>query len=147
MKTSLAATGSWPGHPPRTIKACLRIRLPLRSNLPVRAIVDTGAQATVGNVALQLALRKRLKRDAMGPDRIQGATGEWQEGVGTRSTQIRLGDLTVRDAHVTFADLRIFENWEMNDEPALLIGMDLIGLVDQLVIDYRRRELHIKPRD
>jgi predicted aspartyl protease len=116
------------------------------SNLPVLAIIDTGAQATVGNLALQTALRKRLKRDVTGPDRIQGATGEWQEGVGTRSTQIRLGDLTVRDAHVTFADLRIFENWEMNDEPALLIGMDLIGLVDQLVIDYRRREVHIKPR-
>jgi predicted aspartyl protease len=117
------------------------------NNLSVRAIIDTGAQATVGNIALQRALRKRLKRDVVGPDRIQGATGEWQEGVGTRSTEIRLGDLIVRDAHVTFADLRIFENWEMNDEPALMIGMDLIGLVDQLVIDYRRRELHIKPRD
>jgi predicted aspartyl protease len=116
------------------------------ANLPVRAIIDTGAQATVGNLALQAALRKRLKRDVVGPDRIQGATGDWQDGVGTRSAEIRLGDLAVRDAYVTFADLRIFHSWEMDDEPALLIGMDLIGLVDQLVIDYRRRELHIKPR-
>jgi hypothetical protein len=29
-------------------------------------------------------------------------------------------------------------------EPALLIGMDILGLVDTLVIDYKRRELMIK---
>lgn len=35
---------------------------------------------------------------------------------------------------------------EVGDEPALLIGMDIIGLIDQLVIDYRRRELQIRTR-
>jgi hypothetical protein len=34
----------------------------------------------------------------------------------------------------------------MNDMPALLLGMDIIGLLDSLVIDYRRRELHMRPR-
>jgi hypothetical protein len=34
----------------------------------------------------------------------------------------------------------------MTDAPALLIGMDIIGLLDSLVIDYRRRELHMLPR-
>jgi predicted aspartyl protease len=118
----------------------------LVGNLPVRAIIDTGAQATVGNLALQAALRKRFRNSLVGPDRIQGATGDWQEGVGNNIAPIRLGDLTVRDAHVTFADLRIFESWGMNDAPTLMIGMDLIGLLDTLVIDYRRRELHLKPR-
>ncbi len=115
-------------------------------NVPVLAIIDTGAQATVGNLALQAAMRRRLKEGIEGPDRIQGATGDWQDGVGSSLAPIRLGDLTVRDAHVTFADLRIFDSWDMNDQPVLLIGMDLIGLLDQLVIDYRRRELQIKPR-
>jgi hypothetical protein len=34
----------------------------------------------------------------------------------------------------------------MGKEPGLLIGMDIIGLMDTVVIDYRRRELHIRPR-
>jgi hypothetical protein len=34
----------------------------------------------------------------------------------------------------------------MTDTPALLLGMDIIGLLDSLVIDYRRRELHMRPR-
>jgi hypothetical protein len=32
----------------------------------------------------------------------------------------------------------------MTKEPAVLIGMDALGLLDTLVIDYRRRELHLR---
>jgi predicted aspartyl protease len=116
-------------------------------NLPVRAVIDTGAQATVGNLALQEALRRRVGRKGLnGDDRVQGATGEWQAGVGVRLPLIQLGDLTVRDAYVTFVDLHIFKRWALDDEPTLLIGMDVIGLVEQMVIDYRRQELQLKPR-
>ena len=34
----------------------------------------------------------------------------------------------------------------MNDEPAMLICMDVLGLLDTLIIDYRRKELQIKLR-
>jgi predicted aspartyl protease len=113
----------------------------------VRAIFDTGAQATVGNLALRKALRQHHSSgDADTEDRVQGATGEWQTGIGAVLSPIRLGSLTVHNAHVTFADLHIFQRWGIADEPALVIGMDLIGLVDELVIDYHRRELQIKPR-
>lgn len=112
----------------------------------VRAVIDTGAQATVGNEALRTALRRQVARQNRGEDQIHGATGDIQTGQGARVSPIRLGDLQVRDAHVTFKDLHIFNLWELTDTPALLVGMDILGLVDTLVIDYRRRELHIKPR-
>jgi predicted aspartyl protease len=115
-------------------------------SLPVRAIIDTGAQSTVGNSALQAALRWRDRRDESTMDQVHGATGDVQSGPAARVSPIRLGDLQVRNAHVTFADLHIFDTWEMRDVPTLMIGMDIIGLLDQLVIDYHRRELHIKPR-
>lgn len=112
----------------------------------VRAVIDTGAQATVGNEALRSALRRQVARQNRGQDEIHGATGDIQIGLGARVSPIRLGGLQVRDAHVTFKDLHIFDLWELTDTPALLVGMDILGLVDTLVIDYRRRELHIKPR-
>jgi hypothetical protein len=116
-------------------------------DVPVRAIIDTGAQATVGNLALEKALRRREGRGGKKwEDRVQGATGEWQSGNGVMLSSLHIGDLTVRDAHVMFADLHIFDRWKLGDEPALMIGMDIIGLVEQLVIDYRRKELQIKPR-
>jgi predicted aspartyl protease len=112
----------------------------------VRAIIDTGAQTTMGNEALRTALRRQLARAGLGVDEIQGATGDIQTGLGARVSPIRLGNLQVRDAHVTFGDLHIFDMWELSDTPALVIGMDILGLVDTLVIDYGRKELHIKPR-
>ena len=43
-------------------------------------------------------------------------------------------------------DMRIFETWKMTKEPVLLIGMDTIGQLDTLVIDYRLRELQLRMR-
>jgi predicted aspartyl protease len=112
----------------------------------VPAIIDTGAQATIGNEALRAALHRQVAGGGLGPDEIHGTTGAVQTGHGARVSPIRLGDLLVRDAHVTFGDLHIFNLWDLTDTPALLIGMDILGLLDTLVIDYLRQELHIKPR-
>jgi predicted aspartyl protease len=115
-------------------------------NLPVRAIIDTGAQASVGNIALKTALRRQVERNRGGEDQITGATGEVQSGIGARISPITIGELSIRDAHITFGDMHIFEQWKMMDEPAVLIGMDILGLLDTLVIDYRRMELQVKRR-
>jgi hypothetical protein len=113
--------------------------------LRVRAIIDTGSQATIGNTALQQAMRRQIARGHTGQDDITGATGDVQSGIGARISPIAIGDIGILGAHVTFGDMHIFELWKLGDEPALVIGMDVLGLVDTLVIDYRRRELHIKP--
>jgi len=39
----------------------------------------------------------------------------------------------------------VFRIWNLEREPAILIGMDLLGTVERLIIDYRRREVQIKP--
>lgn len=114
--------------------------------VPVRAIIDTGAQASVGNLALEDALRRQVERNRSGQDEITGATGDVQTGIGARVSPISIGDLTIKDARITFGDMHIFEHWDIGDQPAILIGMDILGLVDTLVIDYQRRELFIKPR-
>ena len=115
-------------------------------NLNVRAIIDTGAQASVGNEALRQALASRFVRKHDSIDEITGATGETQSGKAANISMISIGDLTMRGVRVTFGDMSIFEHWNLHDEPILLIGMDVIGLMDTLVIDYRRRELHIRAR-
>lgn len=112
----------------------------------VRAVIDTGAQASVGNMALHDLLRPMARLRKRGSDVVTGATGDTQTGTGVRVGQIALGSLAIREAHITFGDMRIFEHWNMLDEPALVIGMDILGLLDTLVIDYLRNEMHIKPR-
>lgn len=110
----------------------------------VLAMLDTGAQASVGNMALYKALERRFKTGEASKDEIWGATGDMQPGEGRLVSPIRLGAIEIRSAHITFGDLSIFSHWQMTSEPALLVGIDILGLVDTLVIDYKRRELMIK---
>ncbi len=115
-------------------------------NMRVRAIIDTGAQTTIGNDALKTALERRINSQRRTRDEITGATGARQTGIGAEVSPIRLGSVLVRDAHVTFGEMHIFRHWGLGDEPALMIGMDILGLLDTLVIDYLRQEVHVKPR-
>ncbi len=116
--------------------------------VPVKAVIDTGGQATLGNVALRTALAEhRRRRDAAAqPDMVTGATLDVQEGSRVETPSLALGGITVRNPAMTFADFAIFDHWKLKDEPAMLIGMDVLGLLDTLVIDYRRKELQVKLR-
>jgi predicted aspartyl protease len=112
----------------------------------VKAIIDTGAQATVANPALLAALRgKRGNRD-MRPSLITGATDAVQPGEDTHFPPVNLGPVTIESAFITVSDLDIFERWHMTEEPALLLGIDTLGLLDMMVIDYRRMELQVRTR-
>ena len=63
--------------------------------------------------------------------------------MGNRPSE-RGGGVQISDSGVTFADAYIFKQWKLLREPAILIGMDALGLLDTLVIDYRRHELQMR---
>lgn len=109
-----------------------------------KAIIDTGGQATLGNVALRDALAQRRKARPSVPDQVTGATLDVQTGDRIATPAVVMGEVMVRNAAMTFADFAIFEHWKMTDEPAMLVGMDVLGLIDTLIIDYRRRELQVR---
>jgi predicted aspartyl protease len=109
------------------------------------AIIDTGGQRSVGNLALQQALMRRAPKDVT-MEEIVGVTLEAQTGQNIATPPIALGSFQVRGARITFADMHLFEHWNLTREPTLMIGMDVLGLLDVLIIDYRRRELQVRPR-
>jgi len=113
----------------------------------VKAVIDTGAQQTLGNLALRVALAAARRRAMeLRNEGVIGVTGDVQEGQSAGVPTIRLGNVQVSNARVNFVDLHIFEHWRMLDEPAILIGMDVIGVLDTFILDYRRRELQLLPR-
>lgn len=110
----------------------------------VKAIIDTGAERTLGNLALLAALDPaRARRIAAAT--VHGATPELTEGTAFIVPTITLGAIELDDLEVTFGELHVFQLWDLADRPALLIGMDLIGTVRRLGIDYRRREVQVIP--
>jgi predicted aspartyl protease len=115
---------------------------------PIRAtaLIDSGAQVTVGNLALRAALARRRGEHDQYDDAIIGVTEDIQEAARVRIPSIVAGDLLVKNAEIMFSNLDIFEHWQLVSKPALIIGMDVLGVLDTLVIDYRRHELQIKVR-
>ena len=110
----------------------------------VKAIIDTGGQTTIANLALRSALSRRSTLFRGKPDQIIGATKDVQNGEVLPMPAIEFGKIQIRDSGVTFADVYIFKQWKLLSEPAILIGMDALGLLDTLVIDYRRHELQMR---
>jgi len=112
-----------------------------------KAIIDTGGQITVANIALRDALIRRNSKEHFSVDQIEGVTNDIQNGEGRRAPPIKFGPIQIQSKRMTFADMRIFEYWKMTKEPSVLIGMDALGLLDTLIIDYRRHELMLRMRD
>jgi len=142
------ATSGYATIPVRFLRGRLLVVDAFLGGLPVKAVIDTGGQATLGNEALRIALaerRRRQQQEAV-PDDVTGATLDVQMGSRVATPSLALGEIMVRNPAMTFADFAIFEHWKMTHEPAMLIGMDVLGLLDTLIIDYRRKELQVKLR-
>ncbi|HXB18385.1 MAG TPA: retroviral-like aspartic protease family protein [Steroidobacteraceae bacterium] len=108
-----------------------------------KAIIDTGAQGTVGNLPLREALMRHPPRDSKRAQ-IIGVTLDVQSGDNMPAPQIEMGGLTINGVHITFGDMYLFQHWHMTEKPVLLLGMDLLGSFDTLIIDYRMHELQIR---
>jgi predicted aspartyl protease len=142
------AAGGYATIPVKFLRGRLLVVDAYVGGVPVKAVIDTGGQATLGNEALRAALaerRRRQEREAV-PDQVTGSTLDVQAGNRVATPAITIGELLVRNPAMTFADFAIFEHWKMTQQPAMLIGMDVLGLLDTLIIDYRRKELQVKLR-
>lgn len=116
-------------------------------HMSVKAIIDTGAERTLGNSALQQALKLGDTSRAMLPTTgVQGVTAEIQPAYLFTAPAIKLSDMYISQVDITFGDMHVFKVWNLEDEPALLIGMDVLGVLDTVVIDYGRKLLLLKPR-
>jgi hypothetical protein len=110
------------------------------------AIIDTGGQGSIANEAFRKALSRRVAAKDILVDEITGATLDVQRGDRMITPPIQLGGIVIRQARITTGDLHIFQHWQMLKGPVMLIGMDVLGLFDTLIIDYKRRELQVLMR-
>jgi hypothetical protein len=108
-----------------------------------KAIIDTGAQGSVGNLRLREELMRHPPRNATRAE-IEGVTLDVQTGDSLPAPAIEMGGLTITGVHVIFGDMYLFQHWHLTDKPVLLLGMDLLGSFDVLIIDYRMQEMQVQ---
>ncbi len=109
--------------------------------IKAKAVIDTGAERTLGNLALQTAMNKGHKMGQPVAAVVHGATPDIADGEVQEIKEARIGDMTLTNLDCIFADFHVFKLWGLDQEPAMLIGMDMLGVLDRLVIDYRRNEV------
>lgn len=108
----------------------------------VSAFLDSGAQITVGNTALQRVARTNAQSAAQ-TTRVQlmSATGQTIGGDLLDVPGLRLGGLKIGGLSAVFADLHAFKIWDLEDVPALLIGMDVLRHFRSVELNFRRKHV------
>ncbi len=113
------------------------------ANLPVEAVIDTGSEITIGNLALRDKLI-RGHRDKFVTVQATGVTGVTIELQVARVAELRLGSVTLRNVPIAFADVPPFTVFGMSDRPALLLGTDLLETFRRVSLDFRARRVRFQ---
>lgn len=108
----------------------------------IDVIVDTGAQTSVGNMALQrMVAERRANRLPFAPTELTAVTGEDVPALRTAIKRIVINGLEINDLPVSFADNQAFRVLGLHDRPAMLLGMDSLSLFDRVEIDFPNRRV------
>ena len=116
------------------------------NGISTAAVIDTGATRTLGNEALLAALTHAYPAaTASAKEGMVDATGTAQPGTERRIPTLQFGTADIKNLQVIFGDYGVFETWGLQDKPALLLGMDVLGTLAYFSIDYHRAELQVLP--
>jgi hypothetical protein len=114
------------------------------AGLPLEAVIDTGSQITIGNVALRdRLLRKRHRFQTVEVTGVTGVTIKLQLGV---INELRLGSVVLRHVPIAFADVPPFALFGLSQEPALLLGTDLLEKFRRVSLDFQARKVRFQLR-
>ncbi len=123
----------------------LRVTDCLVDSIAATAFIDTGAEVSVGNLALHNALKSRNKHLVSGATMtLTGVTGGEMTGDIIPVSRIRLQELNFTDGTLVIANVPDFSIWKLVQRPALLIGMDYLRQFAAVTIDYRSKEIRFQ---
>lgn len=113
--------------------------------LRLNAVIDTGSEITIGN----LALRDRILSASRTKDWTVAATGVTGKTVDLQLgwiRELRVGSITLRDIPIAFADVPPFKVFGLADQPSLLLGTDILGAFHRVSLDFAARKVRFQLR-
>lgn len=102
-------------------------------------IIDTGADTSIGNRALQNALSRRSTYQQV---KLISVTG--QEIVADLGfpRKLTIGEIDITNLVVAYADTPVFTVLDLERRPALLLGMRELRLFKRVAIDFDKRKVY-----
>ena len=101
-------------------------------------VIDTGAQSSIGNRALQRAMARRRA-----PERtsLTSVTGQVIEADLLFAHRVTIGNLDMSEMPLVFADAPPFERLNLSAKPALLLGMGHLRAFQRVAIDFETKKI------
>jgi len=112
--------------------------------MPLTAFIDSGAENTIGNMALRQMALTRNPAGSWTKTSIISSTGQTIPAEIADLRALRVGNFRMSMWPVAFADLHTFWMWNMVDKPAILIGVDILSRFDSVCLDFARDEVRFR---
>lgn len=100
-------------------------------------IIDTGAQSSIGN----LALRRKLRTRDAGPSTATDVAGGTVIGTVAIAKSLKIQTMQLSNTAITFTDSPAFDALGLGNRPALILGMGNLRLFDRVAIDFESRQV------
>jgi predicted aspartyl protease len=112
----------------------------------ISAVIDTGSEVTLGNMALRRRLLgNRTLRDPKTMTLVS-VTGQTLEAEAVLLQRIRIGGVYLDNVTVAFADASPFRLFGLETQPALFLGSDLLKSFRRVSLDFRNRKVRFTLR-
>jgi predicted aspartyl protease len=109
----------------------------------ITIVLDTGSDVCIGNEALRAQLERKHRLTSFGNVELQSVTGEVLHGSYTVVSRLKMGDVSLGKVAVVFADANIFRDLDLQDRPAILLGMNAMRAFKKVSIDFKNRKLRV----
>jgi predicted aspartyl protease len=110
----------------------------LIEGIRVNVVIDTGAETSIGNRALQRVLSKRGKTETV---TLLSVTGKEITADLAWHGRLEIGSATITNPLIAFADSPVFAALDLDKRPAMLLGMRELRLFKRVAIDFRTRRV------
>ena len=109
------------------------------------AVIDTGSEITIGNTALRDKLVAKNRAKFYEVEAI-GVTGVHVKMQIARIDELQLGPITLHDVPIAFADVPPFKLFGLSEQPALLLGTDILETFRRVSLDFGARRIRFQLR-
>lgn len=105
----------------------------------ISVIINTGSETSVGNNALKKFMQRTGSLTQFRTATLVSISGESTMVDWVVVKRLRVGGMVVGSLPIAFTDAHPFRRFGLNRDRALLLGMDVLKLFDQVALNFQKR--------
>lgn len=106
--------------------------------IKVQVVIDTGAETSIGNLALQKAISRKRKNEKI---ELLSVTGHMVNADLGYARWLEIAEVRFNNVAIAFTDAPAFKALKLDSRPSLLLGMRDLRSLDRVAIDFATRRI------